>query len=366
MVLQYKCPSCGSDMVFDSGSGMLSCPSCGRQDDIERYKINNSEKPPETDMSGNPLTPLEPFIPEADNYNTFDENSAKEYVCNNCGATIITDKDTTATTCSFCGAGVVLGDRLSGKLAPTKVIPFSISKDQAQAAFVKWCKKGRLTPKGFMNADRIKSISGMYVPFWLYDMNGRGDVSATCTKVKHYTSGEYNVTETSYYDVYRSVDLNYMKIPADASEKMDDKLMDKLEPYDYGNLKEFNTPYLAGYIAEKYNYTDKDMFPRIKKRVDNYVDSYIRSTMAGYSSITFNRRNIMIGQRHADYTLLPVWMVCYDYKQAEHTFLMNGQTGKIVGKPPLSKGKIISWFAGVSGISLLIIKFLAYLIGGVL
>ena len=32
-------------------------------------------------------------------------------------------------------------------------------------------------------------------------------------------------------------------------------------------------------------------------------------------------------------------MVYYDYDQSEHTFAMNGQTGKVVGKPPLSFGK---------------------------
>src|SRR5699024_11852653 len=68
---------------------------------------------------------------------------------------------TTATSCSFCGAAVVLLDRLTGKLAPGKVIPFAISKEEARKAFKKWCKNGRFTPPGFMTADRIKNITGM-------------------------------------------------------------------------------------------------------------------------------------------------------------------------------------------------------------
>jgi hypothetical protein len=62
----------------------------------------------------------------------------------------------------------------------------------------------------------------------------------------------------------------------------------------------------------------------------------------------YHRKDINIRKRQADYTLLPVWMVCYDYKKAEHIFAMNGQTGKIVGKPPLSKAKIFGWFTGVT------------------
>jgi hypothetical protein len=285
---------------------------------------------------------------EPSNHSTFRENEAHEYHCNNCGAVLITEANTSATTCSFCGAGVVLSDRLTGNLAPAKVVPFTISKEQAQEAFKKWCKKGRLTPSDFMTADRIKNITGLYVPFWLYDMNGRGEAEATCTRVRTYSDANWIYTETKYYNVYRKVDLNYSRIPCDASRKMEDGMMDKLEPYQYNNLKDFNMPYLAGYIAEKYDFTDEDMLPRIKQRVGAYVDNYISSTINGYSSVMYHRKDINIRKKQADYTLLPVWMVCYDYKKAEHIFAMNGQTGKIVGKPPLSKAKIFGWFTGVS------------------
>jgi len=339
VVLHYKCPSCGADMVFDSSSGMLSCHSCGRQDDIESF-------------------PKE-FVRRV-----FSAEDTNEYNCRNCGAVLVTDLDTVATTCSFCGAGVVLGDRVAGELAPTKVIPFTISKEQAMDAFRKWCKNGRLTPRGFITADRIKSITGMYVPFWLYDINSKVQVNATATTTRTYTSGNYIYTETKYYDVYRNVDLNYIKVPVDASEKMNDDLMDKLEPYDYGQLKDFNTPYLAGYIAEKYNYDSKGLLPRITERIKRYSDTYVNSTISGYSTVSHTQKNMDTKDKHAYYTLLPVWMVVYDYEKSEHTFAMNGQTGKIVGKPPLSTGKIASWFGGISIGTFAVLKIISLIMGG--
>ena len=111
-----------------------------------------------------------------------------------------------------------------------------------------------------MSADRIKDITGLYVPFWLYDLNSKVEVNATGTRIRTYTKGDYIYTETSYFDIYRNMDLNYVKIPVDASEKMNDELMDKLEPFPYNQLKEFNFPYLAGYIAEKYQYDDQELF----------------------------------------------------------------------------------------------------------
>jgi len=162
------------------------------------------------------------------------------------------------------------------------------------------------------------------------------------------------------------VDLNYLKVPCDASKKMDDNMMDKLEPYNYNNLKDFNMPYLAGFIAEKYDFTDDQLLPRVKERVYSYVDSFLRSTISGYSSVHINRKNINIRKKRADYALMPVWMVCYDYRQAEHIFLMNGQTGKVIGKPPLSKAKIAAWFTGITTGSFIIMQILTRLLGCVL
>lgn len=339
MILHYKCPSCGSDMTFDPKSGGLSCQSCGEHENIETY-------------------------PEQLITTIFSEDEAKEYHCENCGAVLLTLAETTATSCSFCGAGVVIADRLSGHLAPAKVILFTISKEEAIKSFKKWCQNGLLTPKGFMNADRIKSVTGMYVPFWLFDLNSKVQVRAVGTKVRTYTSGDYIYTETKYYDVFRDINLNYVKIPVDASEKMNDELMDRLEPYLYDQLKDFKTPYLAGYIAEKYNYTDEELLPRAQDKISGYVDSYISSTLSNYHSIDYKDKKIDTKNVKSDYALLPVWMVSYDYNQSEHIFAMNGQTGKVVGEPPISKEKVVTWFSGIALGILLVLKGTSFMMGG--
>ncbi len=353
MVIQYKCPDCGADMTYNTKNGLLSCSSCGRTLSIEDYK----------DPSDEAIGEFEDFESKT-SYSTFSDEETTQYQCNNCGAVLITDRDTTATTCSFCGAPMILGDRLSGQMAPSKVIPFTISKEEAINGFRKWCKNGRLTPAGFATAERIKNITGIYVPFWLYDLNGRGEVNADCTIVHSYERGDYIYTETKHFNVYRKVDLDYLKIPVDASEKMNDQLMDKLEPFHFNDLKDFKTPYLAGYLAEKYNYSNQEMFSRAKRRAEQYVNGYIRSSINGYTSTNIRSQWTDIKQRNAYYTLLPVWMICYDYKDSEHTFAMNGQTGKIVGKPPLSWSKILLWFGGISGSVFLLLEIISFL-GGV-
>lgn len=358
MVIQYKCPNCGADMSFDSTTGTLHCDSCGHDEAIENMK--QSEHAPDSTMEREEYENWD----NVHTHETFNNSETCEYVCKNCGAVIFTDADTTATTCSFCGAPVVLADRLQGSYAPAKVIPFTINKEQASDAFRKWCKKGLLTPTDFKPADRIKSITGMYIPFFLYDLHGDAELNATCTRVRNYTKGDYIYTETQYFNVYRNADLNYLKVPVDASEKMNDEMMDRLEPFHYDNLKDFQMPYLAGYIAEKYNYNEKQLFPRVRKRVEDFADNYLRSTIHGYATTRINYEHVNVQPTDAYYTLLPVWMVCYDYKQSEHTFAMNGQTGKIVGKPPISKQKVLSFFVGISIVILLIQFIIEFIVTG--
>lgn len=328
-------------MAFDSQSGTLACRSCGRQDNIAQF-------------------------PDEYITNEFSEDEAVEYECENCGAVVITDQDTTATSCSFCGAGVVLGDRIVGKLAPRKVIPFKISKDEARDAFKKWCKNGRFTPPGFMTADRIKNITGMYVPFWMYDLNSKVQLDAIGKRVRTYTRGDYIYTETKHYDVHRNIDMYHRKVPVDASKKMNDEMMDKLEPYNYNDLEDFKAPYLVGYLAEKYNYDDKELYPRVEEKIAPFIRSYVNSTVSNYSMVHNRQEQKQTKALNSMYVLLPVWMVYYDFERQEHTFAMNGQTGKVVGKPPISKKKVAVWYSGIAVSAFVALKLVSFGIGGVL
>lgn len=339
MILHYQCPNCASSMSYDADTGLLSCPNCGHEVNVEEH-------------------------PEDLQSPQFEENDANEYNCNNCGAVLITDADTVATNCTFCGSSVVLADRVAGQLAPAKVIPFSISKEEAIKAFKKWCRNGLLTPKGFASEERVQSITGMYVPFWLYDLHSDVHVSGRGNVVRTYTSGDYIITETKIYDVERKLHLRYLKIPADASIKMNDELMDKLEPFVYGEMQDFKTPYLAGFIAEKYNMTADDLKERVMAKIEPFIEQNITRSFDGYSTYSIQRRDVNTKSVNTYYALLPVWMITEDYENQEYMFAMNGQTGKVVGKPPLSKAKVATWFGGIAAGTFVVLRLITVLMGG--
>lgn len=326
-VISYKCKSCGSDLVFDPKTCKLLCSSCESSYFVSEFeKIENEEF---EEIKSKTLV------------SRYNEEEVKEYNCDNCGAVLLTDGHTASTNCNYCGSPMLIAERLSGTIAPAQVIPFKFNQKDAQEAFKKWCKNGLLTPKDFVTEERIRNIEGLYVPFWLYDVNSTGEGEALCTRVRSYSTSSHNVTETKHYVAYRRVTADYVKIPVDASEKMDDKVMDLLEPFNYSELTKFNLGYLSGYSSEKYNYTDKQLLPRVKARSDEFIKEYMRSTIRGYSTVVLTNTRTDIRQRSAIYTMFPVYVVNYKYNDKDYNFTMNGQTGKIIGKPPVCIPKAI-------------------------
>ncbi len=326
-IVSYKCKNCGSDLIFDPKTAKLLCSSCTSTFFVSEFETVDVESFEE--------------IKSKTLVSRYNEEEIKEYNCNNCGAVLVSDGHTASTNCNYCGSPMLIAERLSGTIAPAQVIPFKFTQNDAQTAFKKWCRNGLLTPKDFVTEERIRNIEGIYVPFWLYDINSTAEGEALCTRVRHYSTSSHNVTETKHYIAFRRVTADYIKIPADASEKMDDKIMDLLEPFNYNDLAKFNLGYLSGFSAEKYNYTDKQLFPRIKQRSDEFIKDYMRSTIRGYTTVALTNIRSDVRQRSATYTMFPVYAVNYKYNNKDYYFAMNGQTGKIVGKPPVCISKAI-------------------------
>ena len=122
--------------------------------------------------------------------------------------------------------------QFSGQLKPDFIIPFKLSKEDAVKALKNHYKGKILLPKSFTQENHVQKIQGVYVPFWMFDGEAEGDARYAATRSHTYRSGDYEITETEHYDVYRAGWIAFEKIPADASSKMPDDHMDSIEPYD--------------------------------------------------------------------------------------------------------------------------------------
>ena len=148
----YICPACGGDLRFDPVSGKLKCSFCDNYEDAEKMDKDEAEDFNVTD--GEDV--LGSFRDDND-----ESIELKKYVCSGCGAEILTDNDTTATFCSFCGRPAMLEDRLEGEKKPAYVIPFKLTRDVAEESYRSWAKRGLLTPGVFVRQSTIEKITGI-------------------------------------------------------------------------------------------------------------------------------------------------------------------------------------------------------------
>jgi len=279
------------------------------------------------------------------------------YNCPDCGANIITDEETAATFCIYCGNSSIIKNRLTGKFAPSKIIPFKKTKEDAIKAF-KGLKKGRpLVPKSFISEKNIEKITGVYIPFWLFDIMVDGTIEAKGTKVKHWSSGNTRYTKTDYYEMTRTGSMEFDRIPVDGSTKFNDEIMNTIEPFDYKDLVDYNHAYLSGFLAEKYNVDEKESFEFAKNRALSSGKDTMMNDMIGYSSKTEKSNTLKTTEQKTEYVLLPVWMVNVKYNDKFYLFAMNGQTGEFVGDIPLDKKKAV-----IAGILSFVITFIIAII----
>ena len=127
---------------------------------------------------------------------------------------------------------------------------------------------------------------------------------------------------------------------------------------------DFQTAYLAGYLADKYDVTAEDSIDRANQRIKQSTEDAFASTVVGYTSVTPERSSIRLEKGESKYALFPVWLLNTEWNGKKYTFAMNGQTGKIVGDLPLDRGAYARWLLGLTaaiGAGLSVLSYLWWL-----
>ena len=350
-ILEYKCPACGGKAEFDSGLQKMKCPFCDTTFDVSEMAQQDQvlDQEPQQDSAQDPTQ--EPQ--QEDESQQWEESEAAQmqvFACNSCGGELVTDQNTVATHCPYCDNPVVLAGRLSGGLKPDLVIPFKLDKEYAKNSFRRHCEGKKLLSKSFYSDSRLDEIKGVYVPFWLFDADVDASINYKATKVRSWSNSSYTYTETKHYSVVRDGFLAFQRIPVDGSSKMPDDMMESIEPYDSRQAVNFQTAYLSGYMADKYDVTVQQSMERAERRIKASAESVFRSTVTGYTTVNTTSSNIQTKNSKTKYALYPVWMLTTIWEGQKYTFAMNGQTGKFVGDLPMSKKAYWLWWALWTGI----------------
>ena len=258
---EYKCPCCGGAIEFNSKLQKMKCPYCDTEFEIET--LQGYEKELQNEQSDD-------MTWETSAGSEWQEGEAeglRVYTCKSCGGEIVADANTAATSCPYCNNPIVMTGQFEGSLRPDYVIPFKLDKKAAKEGLMKHLSGKRLLPKIFKDQNHIDEIKGVYVPFWLFDTDAEAHIRYRATKVRSWSDSEYDYTETKHYMIHRGGTVGFERIPVDGSSKMPDDLMESIEPFDFKEAVKFQMPYLAGYLADKYDVSEEESVGRANKRV---------------------------------------------------------------------------------------------------
>ncbi len=353
-VTEFKCPACTAPLHFSEETGRLECDYCGSSFSVEEMESRSAEKEQQAAEA------FEKAAAEAkadakdwdgpDAQDSWGEAGThlKTYSCPSCGAELICDEATAATSCPYCGNNAIIPGQFRGALKPELVIPFQIGKDEAVKALKAHYKGKPFLPKSFSDENHIQEIKGIYVPFWLFDGQAEADVSFAATRSTVMVTGRERITTTRHFDVRRAGTVSFEKIPVDASKKMPDDYMDSLEPFRYDAMVPFSTAYLPGFFADIPDVSIEECSLRAELRAtDTAVESMSRQ-VSGYETCIPTRKDAQLRRGKVRCALLPVWLLSTQWEGQNFLFAMNGQTGKMVSDLPVSKKRYWAWWGGLT------------------
>ena len=337
-VNRFLCPSCGGNMVFNPQNEMLTCPYCQHTQAIEAVGAVKENS-------------YEDFLQKGAQNLQKMATDAMQVGCSSCGAVVNFTPPETARNCDFCGAKIVAQAKSADPLiAPEGVLPFCVTPQQSTANFNGWVKSLWFAPSKLKDFARPEKISSIYIPYWTYDTFANSDYEGERGEhyytTEHYTeNGEEKsreVRHTNWYSASGNVQRQFDDESVPATKSLPQKYLDELEPWDFAELKSYESAYLSGHKAQTYQIALNEGFELFKNRASSAImndamrdiggdEQRVHNIQTEYSNITFK------------HLLLPIYAGAYQFSSKTFQIVVNGRTGEVQGERPYSWLKITAF-----------------------
>lgn len=329
------CANCGAELKYKPGSQQLACEYCGYEEFIEQSK--------------NSLEEL-----ELSHYLQLVGTKAHTETisllhCKNCGANQHVEENYKSLDCVYCGEPLILEDASDENwILPGAVLPFKIDKKKAHCVFSQWISNVWFAPNKLKRAALSpEGLFGLYVPYWTFDC----DLTAKYRGMRgeyYYVTERYktskgvktrNVRKTRWYNTSGKVNGFIDDILVNASLKKEQEIPNKIARWNLKELQPFDKSYLSGFVTEKYSVSLKDGHRSSFAKAKKIAYQWIRKDIGGDTQ-QIHSTDIKLQNETFKHILLPMYISTYRFKSKEYYFYINGQTGVISGKYPISFWKV--------------------------
>jgi DNA-directed RNA polymerase subunit RPC12/RpoP len=333
--LSLPCPSCGSELRYSAEHRKLRCDYCGYVEEIDHSNDKVVEKSL-TDAANK----LADFVPEDFGKKVFD--------CQNCGAKFMVESEKVKVKCGFCGSTKVNLEAYQHQyIQPVGIIPFYVSRDEAESKFKDWIRRGWFHPSKLKRMAALEDLHGIYLPCWTYDAQTESDWRGDAGYYYYETrmvrvNGKMQPQQVQKIRwQHRSGHLSHFfdDILVVASGGLEQKALERILPFRLEEVVNFDPRLMMGWESEIYN-LEVDKGYQVADEIMDFKIRHMCSAQLGGDT----QRNLRVSSQKFEQTfkhiILPAWICSYTYRDKLYHFSINGQTGKVHGQKPISWIKI--------------------------
>ena len=332
----FPCSGCNADLQFSPGQGELECPYCG-----STTSIASTAK--EEEVPGLVIEyDLESALRDAP---VGWASEVVEFQCKNCSAFTAVEPHITATSCAFCGTNQLeVQPTKEDMIRPESLLPFAIEMKEAKGSFGTWVKSLWFRPNDLKRMSKLDGLKGVYVPIFTFDMKSSTDWNAEAGFHYYVTvtgsDGKSRQERRTRWE-WRSGNVRraFDDWLVAASSGLSQDLFTGLLPYDTSALVPYQSQFLAGFIAERYQISLDGAWQIGRAGMGSVIHDAVVSDIPGdtYRSLSTETETWDKTFKHC---LVPVWLSAYRYKEKTFHYVVNGVTGKMNGTAPYSWVKI--------------------------
>lgn len=333
----YHCPNCRAPISFKPDKQLFICDYCNSEftpEEMYTYFTAQEEK-----ANARAQKELERQEKHKEKAGEEAEQMVHEYLCDNCGANVVTDDTTTSTFCFYCHSPVIITSRLQGDFRPDQMLPFKFSEEQAKERFLDWTRKKKYLPSDFTSAAHLEKMTGLYLPYWYVDSDISVNFSGTSKNVSSWRSGDYVYRETSIYKHERQGTYYLRNVNLAAFEKIDQNLLNGIEPFDTSEFVPFAMPMLSGFFTENFTFGREEGAKAMQNEIESIAEDMLDSSLGG-AEVTPSHKELINKDHEWKLSLLPIWVLTYNYLDRIYVYAMNGQSGRAFGEMPIVMSKL--------------------------
>lgn len=334
-----SCPSCGAQTEYTPGTTTLTCGSCGAVQEIAARTVQIQEHSYDEWQARHGQTDVATI-------------AAHVLQCRGCGAT--TETVDLSGTCQFCGGALITVEQAEGLVTPEAVVPFAVDRKGAQTAFGTWVRSRRFAPNALKKVGSTEGLQGTYVPHWTFDAHTETDYDGQrgdyyYVTVSHQVSDGKGGTRTETRQERRTrwrpasghVSRSFDDVLVVASNRIEPKKLGKMGPWRLTDARPFQTEFLTGYSALRYDVDPDDGSTLARRQMCEVIEDDCKDDIGGDEQ-RVSSMDVSYSRAMFKLVLMPLWIATYLYAGKTWTVFVNANTGEVVGDRPYSVPKIVA------------------------